>query len=232
MKYVRLKPQRLHCNTCSETYNLPQNGTVKLYKELRCPLDQFELVLFSLGNSEKAMGKSYPLCPYCYNHPPFDGLSKMGCDSCLHPTCKHAMPKYSVMSCSASSEQDGPCSGTIVLDPNSKPNWKMACNTCNMIIVFEGNLHSIQTADESCEDCGSTHLSVEFHKDKSPFSDATTYTGCVVCDDILNHITSSRQGRFKHAKLSRRGGRRGRGRGRRGRGRGKKSDLLMSFSDF
>ena len=51
-------------------YSLPQNGTIKLYKELRCPLDQFELLLFSLGNSEKAQGKSYPLCPYCYNHPP------------------------------------------------------------------------------------------------------------------------------------------------------------------
>lgn len=51
-------------------YSLPQNGTIKLYKELRCPLDQFELLLFSLGNSEKAQGKAYPICPYCYNHPP------------------------------------------------------------------------------------------------------------------------------------------------------------------
>jgi DNA topoisomerase-3 len=32
MKYVKLKPQRLHCATCNETYNLPQNGTIKLYK--------------------------------------------------------------------------------------------------------------------------------------------------------------------------------------------------------
>lgn len=35
MKYVRLRPQRLHCATCSETYALPQNGTIKLYKEVR-----------------------------------------------------------------------------------------------------------------------------------------------------------------------------------------------------
>ena len=26
-----------------------QNGTIKLYKELKCPLDDFELLLFSLG---------------------------------------------------------------------------------------------------------------------------------------------------------------------------------------
>jgi DNA topoisomerase III len=70
MRYIPLKPQRLYCTTCEVTYNLPQNGTIKLYKELKCPLDGFELVYYSLGNSEKAQGKSYPLCPYCYNYPP------------------------------------------------------------------------------------------------------------------------------------------------------------------
>ena len=38
----------------AETYNLPQNGTIKLYKEIRCPIDDFELVLFSLGNAANA----------------------------------------------------------------------------------------------------------------------------------------------------------------------------------
>ena len=124
MRYIPLKPQRLYCATCEETYQLPQNGTIKLYKELKCPLDNFELVLFSLGNADKAQGKSYPLCPYCYNHPPSfhtedsfasgegvmrgeedgDGKGKgqgqvegggavrahMGCNSCLHPTCKQS----------------------------------------------------------------------------------------------------------------------------------------------
>jgi DNA topoisomerase-3 len=40
MRYIPLKPQRLYCNSCEETYSLPQNGTIKLYKELRCPLDK------------------------------------------------------------------------------------------------------------------------------------------------------------------------------------------------
>lgn len=66
------KPSRLHCSHCDETYSLPQNGTIKLYKELRCPLDDFELVLWSSGSR----GKSYPLCPYCYNHPPFRDMKK------------------------------------------------------------------------------------------------------------------------------------------------------------
>uniref|UniRef100_A0A9L0S6Y5 DNA topoisomerase n=1 Tax=Equus caballus TaxID=9796 RepID=A0A9L0S6Y5_HORSE len=72
MKYIQAKPSRLHCSHCDETYTLPQNGTIKLYKELRCPLDDFELVLWSSGSR----GKSYPLCPYCSNHPPFRDMKK------------------------------------------------------------------------------------------------------------------------------------------------------------
>lgn len=36
MKYISLKPNRLHCATCDETYSLPLNGHIKLYKELCC----------------------------------------------------------------------------------------------------------------------------------------------------------------------------------------------------
>lgn len=67
MKYIQEKPARLHCPHCDETYNLPQNGNVRLYKELKCPLDDFELLSWSMGSK----GKSFPFCPYCFNHPPF-----------------------------------------------------------------------------------------------------------------------------------------------------------------
>lgn len=44
-------------------------------KETKCPLDKFELVFFSLGNTASAQGKGFPLCPFCYNNPPeFDEL--------------------------------------------------------------------------------------------------------------------------------------------------------------
>lgn len=67
MKYIQSKPSRLHCSTCDETYTMPVKGVVRVYRELKCPLDDFELLAWSNG----AKGKSYPLCPYCYNHPPF-----------------------------------------------------------------------------------------------------------------------------------------------------------------
>jgi len=49
MKFVQAKPSRLHCASCDDTYSLPQNGNIKLYKEIRCPLDHFELVLWTTG---------------------------------------------------------------------------------------------------------------------------------------------------------------------------------------
>ena len=71
MKLVEAKPKRLFCSTCDETYSVPQtNGVLKLHQELKCPLDDFELVYFSAG----AQGKSYVFCPYCYSNPPFPGM--------------------------------------------------------------------------------------------------------------------------------------------------------------
>merc|ERR1719367_1751379 len=86
-KYVQAKPSRLYCNHCDETLSLPQNGNIKLYQELQCPLDGFEILYFTAG----AKGKSYVFCPYCYNNPPFREMRKgaSGCNSCTHPTCAH-----------------------------------------------------------------------------------------------------------------------------------------------
>ncbi|OEH76261.1 DNA topoisomerase [Cyclospora cayetanensis] len=39
----------------------------QLYKELKCPLDGYELLL-----SVNPGGKAFPFCPLCYNDPPFD----------------------------------------------------------------------------------------------------------------------------------------------------------------
>ena len=91
MKYVKNPPPRLFCSECNVTYNLPPNGTIKLYKELKCPLDGFDLLLYSLGNSEKFVGTTYPLCPFCYNNPPFEELTRMGCNQCLHPSCRFGL---------------------------------------------------------------------------------------------------------------------------------------------
>ena len=53
MKLIESRPSRLHCEICKETYNLPQNGLIKAFKELHCPLDNFELVQYSGNNNGK-----------------------------------------------------------------------------------------------------------------------------------------------------------------------------------
>eukprot|EP01061_Rhynchopus_euleeides_P005988 TRINITY_DN15065_c0_g1_i2.p1 TRINITY_DN15065_c0_g1~~TRINITY_DN15065_c0_g1_i2.p1 ORF type:complete len:722 (+),score=287.37 TRINITY_DN15065_c0_g1_i2:104-2167(+) len=58
MKYIETRPQRLYCNKCEQTLGLPQNGELKPLMGKKCPLDGFELVLFTVND-----GKSYPLCP-------------------------------------------------------------------------------------------------------------------------------------------------------------------------
>ena len=144
MKFVDVKPMRLHCSTCSVTYKLPQNGHIKLYQELKCPLDKFELVMWTTGAKGKVKGgtchivstfelscdclvfsyfKSYPLCPYCYNNPPFpDMKAGFSCLECSHPTCKHALSKNAVACCVECDD------GLMMIDRTSAPKWKLVCN--------------------------------------------------------------------------------------------------------
>lgn len=235
MRYIPLKPQRLFCVTCNETYNLPQNGAVKLYKELKCPLDNFELVLFSLGNSVDTQGKTYSLCPFCFNHPPkFKDdnnnnnnndndkdypESHMGCNSCLHPSCKFSSSLNAMCDCPGYAADTGKqCSGQLVLDINSKPNWKLGCNRsgCNTLLRLHANIHNITPQPRQNCQCGLRLALFEFHKEKSPLPmGETNIIGCICCDDLLNGLTEIVVGRSMHIQVVRQQrAKRGRGRGR------------------
>jgi DNA topoisomerase-3 len=310
MRFIPLKPQRLYCAQCEEAYALPQNGTIKLYKELKCPLDGFELVLFSLGNSEQAQGKTFPLCPYCFSNPPSfknviddDGVAKnenkknkktlhtnnqefeiensdgskndnkkaveketddedlmvvnnMGCNLCKHPTCKQSSVQNYVTKCPNILNDNLNCGGDLVLDVTSKPNWKLCCNVCNLLIRFKADIHNITPQplnsiqnnsnnvnnsndnDAYCLQCNNTTriLTIEFNKLKTPLpNNETVYRGCICCDSFLNNLTENLTGRsinltvLRQIRHKRGANGRGRGRGRGGRVRG---DVKMSFSGF
>ncbi|XP_032561503.1 DNA topoisomerase 3-beta-1 isoform X2 [Chiroxiphia lanceolata] len=207
MKYIQAKPSRLHCSHCDDTYSLPQNGTIKLYKELRCPLDDFELVLWSSGSR----GKSYPLCPYCYNHPPFRDMKKgMGCNECTHPTCQHSLSMLGIGQCVECEN------GVLVLDSTSGPKWKMACNKCNVVVHFFENAHKVRVSPETCDLCEAGLVDVDFNKAKSPLpGDETQHSGCVFCDPVFQDLVE-----LKHAAMRHPMHRGGQGK-RQGRGRGK-----------
>nr|XP_048308371.1 DNA topoisomerase 3-beta-1 isoform X4 [Myodes glareolus] len=207
MKYIQAKPSRLHCSHCDETYTLPQNGTIKLYKELRCPLDDFELVLWSSGSR----GKSYPLCPYCYNHPPFRDMKKgMGCNECTHPTCQHSLSMLGIGQCVECEN------GVLVLDPTSGPKWKVACNTCNVVAHCFENAHRVRVSADTCNTCEAALLDVDFNKVKSPLpGNETQHTGCIFCDPVFQELVELKHAASCHP--MHRGGpgrRQGRGRAR------------------
>uniref|UniRef100_A0A1B6MUV9 DNA topoisomerase n=1 Tax=Graphocephala atropunctata TaxID=36148 RepID=A0A1B6MUV9_9HEMI len=206
MKYIQAKPARLHCSHCDETYNLPQNGNVRLYKELKCPLDDFELLSWSTG----VRGKSFPLCPYCYNHPPFREMKKgSGCNSCTHPTCPHSLNSNGLSSCV---ECEG---GVLVLDPASAPRWKLGCNRCDVIIHLFDDAAKVSVEENVCE-CGAQTVSVEYKPEKSKLpNEATEMSGCVFCSLQFSALVE------KHRAVASKPVTAGRGRGGRGRSRGK-----------
>lgn len=140
MKYIQTKPARLHCSHCDETYSLPNGGNVRVYRELKCPLDDFELLAFSSGTK----GRSYPLCPYCYNHPPFRDMPRnSGCNMCSHPNCAHSLYTLGISSCVECE------SGVLVLDCTSAPSsWKLCCNRCDVIINVFKNATKVQVDGE------------------------------------------------------------------------------------
>ncbi|XP_067000604.2 DNA topoisomerase 3-beta-1 [Anabrus simplex] len=207
MKYIQAKPSRMHCSHCDETYNLPQNGNIRIYKELKCPLDDFELLSWSAGTK----GKSYPFCPYCFNNPPFRDMKKgSGCNSCTHPTCPHSLNSTGVSSCV---ECEG---GVLVLDPASGPKWKLGCNKCDVIIHLFDDAQKVTVEEGVCE-CGAQLITVEYKQEKSKLpNEATEMTGCVFCSPYFTVLVE------KHRAVSRPAGSRApRGRSGRGRSKGK-----------
>jgi DNA topoisomerase-3 len=131
-KYLPLRPQRIHCATCSRTYEMPPNGTIKLYREQVCPIDGFELVYFTTGAAD---GRSFVLCPKCYNEPPVSGIKPpMACTQCTVATCPHSLARNGLFPCpnllggsgargtsGVSGGAERPCEGTVCLDATSAP---------------------------------------------------------------------------------------------------------------
>ncbi|TRY93577.1 hypothetical protein DNTS_005181 [Danionella cerebrum] len=206
MKYIQAKPSRLHCSHCDETYSLPQNGAIKLYKELKCPLDEFELVLWTSGSR----GKSYPLCPYCFSNPPFRDMKKgMGCNECTHPTCQHSLNSLGIGQCVECE------TGVLVFDPSLAPKWRMACNKCNVVVHFFDQAQKVQVSQDSCDSCDASLVVVDFNKTRSPLPEGETqHTGCVFCDPVFQDLVELKHATMRHPMHRPGGARRGRGRGR------------------
>uniref|UniRef100_A0A914KL38 DNA topoisomerase n=1 Tax=Meloidogyne incognita TaxID=6306 RepID=A0A914KL38_MELIC len=230
MKLVEARPQRLYCPTCQEQYPVPsaKDASVRLHGEHLCPIDGFELLYFHPAGGKLA--KSFAFCPHCYNNPPFEDMRGRhpGCNECSHPECQHSYISQGVLQCLTRCFGGR---GTLVLDPQSGPKWRLSCNKCPAVVsIFEG-ASKLKVMDR-CEKCGARKLSVEYKNAKtSKLPDqACNFVGCAFCEQHnLGECVN-----FRHAFLDKEptiGGSRGtRGnRGGRGRGRGQPPEAILQI---
>lgn len=153
MKLIDTRPQRLHCPICSETYAVPQNGSIRPYKEVKCPLDEFDLVLWTQGPKSRvsdspsslnryptglivhtyttplnpsifaSVGQNLVFCPYCYSHPPFEDMLRS--QGCNR--CPHPSCPRSMENLGVDACPDCPY-GILVLDDSAAPKYRLFCN--------------------------------------------------------------------------------------------------------
>lgn len=176
----------------------------RVYKELRCPLDDFELLAFSSGTK----GQAYPLCPYCYSNTPFKGMpNNAGCNSCTHPTCPNSLYQLGVSVCDECDR------GILVLDCTSAPKkWKLCCNSCDVIInVFNKASKVVVNESKQCDECQAQLVTVQYKSDQTKFKDGSEEkTGCLFC--CIEFIPLVEKHRAVATRPAQAGGR-GRGRG-------------------
>jgi DNA topoisomerase-3 len=86
-------------------------------------------------------------------------------------------------------------------------------------------VHKVTVSNEKCEDCNSSCLEIEYHKDKEGEKE---YEGCIVCDPVLNEGI---EGVFSRNARNR-AGRPSKGKGRRSFKKKQNVDPRMTFDQF
>lgn len=170
MTFINKAPMRIICKHCSTEYSLPSGGVIRSYKELKCPLDNFELLQYQTKN------RAYSICPLCYNDPPFEDFNRKGmsCIDCSHPDCPNAAAALTLTPCPQE------CNGSLIIDViNGAPNWKFFCTRCSYRLHVSSNVKKMSLVVESeCETCGS-------RKARVTLKDSTVEEGCFFCCDAM-----------------------------------------------
>ncbi|KAK6588006.1 DNA topoisomerase III beta [Cryptosporidium xiaoi] len=166
-------PQKLYCSYCDVYLNIPQKGSLKLYKELRCPLDDFELLLFTDKNGTKNI-----FCPRCYNDPPIlNKKTSMLCKFCPNQSCNFSLRSLYLMACPNRSCFEG----IITLDVTSSPDWRFRCSNCEAsFLIKSSNIQKVLLGNNNCNFCGTRILKL------TEKASSVNIVGCPVCDKEVN----------------------------------------------
>ncbi|VDK72336.1 unnamed protein product, partial [Anisakis simplex] len=191
------------CKRCEfeDTYSLPsgKDGVLKLHSEKKCPLDDFDLVYWQ--------GSGGCFCSFGVLESEFfenvDNLRTQGLVQC---------PRK----CASGH-------GVLVLDPQSAPKWRFACNRCSSVLIaFEG-AQKLKVLERQCEACLAQWVQVDYKDDKCPLPDGESqFKGCIFCDESVQSLINMNHLFYERADSNmigqqqgggRRGGSRGGGRG-------------------
>lgn len=233
LQYIPGPPPRLYNKYTETVYALPVGGIVKQWTGRTCPVEGcgFELCLYLVGNP----ARTFPLCPYCFNHPdwalasdefPEDQVERE--DKSKEKQIKTVAGKMLTLECPLPDEHplieeltvspDPDSDGVLILDPHLGPKWRLVATREPTIVHFPKNVEKVTVLDKKDDVLGCHLMRIKFKDGDSPVPDGK-YECCFPIDEVMQGLVRVHHGSDR-LKASPRGGR-GRGRGGRGvRGRG------------
>jgi len=201
LRYLKLvgasgRIQRLYCPTEEIVYELPIGGTFKQFNGRTCSLCGFELLIFTVSGT----GRNFPLCPFCFNHPPYEGSPRVKAllRGSPHPCAHPVVDTFAVCPCP---ECPPDKLSMMILDPTS--SVKLHCSNCDVLMKLPPSVRKANVSqDAECATCEAKCLDLEFDS-------GSKISACLACEDELKAAT-----KIVHSKNTSSGGR---GRGGRGR---------------
>lgn len=154
LKYAE-RLNKLHCENCNLTLDLPAHGSIKLGGDRKCPLDNYGLVIYAATGTQAAR---YYLCPYCYNNSPFPDISAtLSCNLCIQEDCPYSVPHHEIKDCEICKE------GQLIIDILAGNKATATCNLCSSEILIAENAASVVRSDKECNSCGAYLFKVCFY---------------------------------------------------------------------
>jgi len=146
------KFNKLQCENCKFTLSLPMTGSLTMAGDNFCPLDGFQLLLFTSFNKIT----SFLICPMCSNKSPYPDISgRLTCNLCPQEECPYSSVNNNMGTCNACNQ------GLLVLDQMIENNLTASCNSCSNKLLLVENLHQFQRSTNKCDQCSAYLFTVK-----------------------------------------------------------------------
>lgn len=145
------KFNKMKCDNCNLQLTLPMNGDVVIAGEHFCPLDNFQLLLFTSHNKVT----SYTICPMCSNHAQYDQVpGKITCNLCPQADCVYSAVNNQIKECDSCKK------GALVIDQMIGNTLTASCNYCTHKLTLAENVSQFMRSSEQCLTCKAYKLTV------------------------------------------------------------------------